>query len=399
MVELRTDYGESGGSHEPPPSPTEEPIWTTDNARGDLLLQVLGPDGRPLPRTPIALRSVGLIPGVRLDVEVSDDFGYAAWNGLLPGLYRARLDPGRAYSRGASLPASHRDVEVHAGSCAQSQLLLADEPHLRLLVLREGQPASGIMVGLAEDPADLLWGLFDPSCEITTDPSGSATLVAPRPGSYTLYLRSGLGTGTTTLLITLHAGQQTSEVELPAGRLFGTVNAEDGSPLAGAEVRLVPLDLLGGRGCTTGSGSKDDPKSIRVSVGEVVVRSGLDGAYRVDELPGGEYSLNYQHPDHIDVVSHGLHLPEGGQLDLGPTTLPCLREVAGTVLGQEACSGVVQLLSSEGERVELVELDRKGRFRFHDVRLRRFHLSIDGYLSPLLAAPCGEFQVDPIDLR
>ncbi|MCU0726861.1 MAG: carboxypeptidase regulatory-like domain-containing protein [Planctomycetes bacterium] len=161
-----------------------------------------------------------------------------------------------------------QEVRVEEGKVTEVTLRLGeDKDSARLLgrLLSEGTPvaATGFVFRRADrdprNPADYREG--------RTDGEGRFDLAGLRPGDFILHVR-----GISLPLSVSGTGTVRRDIELPAGRLRGrVVREEDGTPVAGARVRLIGGDHLASGDTTTASDGSFSLDGARTGPADVVV--------------------------------------------------------------------------------------------------------------------------------
>jgi hypothetical protein len=239
--------------------PAVEPLRIELTPGGTLLVFLLDEERRPLDDADVGLVGPGRVGATSItspEVEGRVDF-----ENLAPGQYRLWLADGT----GGRI---EQEVRVEEGKVTEVTLRLGeDKDSARLLgrLLSEGTPvaATGFVFRRADrdprNPADYREG--------RTDGEGRFDLAGLRPGDFILHVR-----GISLPLSVSGTGTVRRDIELPAGRLRGrVVREDDGTPVAGARVRLVSGDHLASGDTTTAADGSFSLDGARTGPADVVV--------------------------------------------------------------------------------------------------------------------------------
>jgi hypothetical protein len=264
-------------------------------------------NGRPAREVEVQVSPIRTVDGRRrarfttgLGMVHTDDRGMYRQFGLPPGEYVVQLTAGGSPMRGAA--AVRR---TSADEIAWAERLVAD--------------ASG-------------------------SPAGSPARAEPPPGR-AMTLAPIYYPGTTSLetarAIALEAGEERSGIDLimeyvPAVRVTGVVRAPDGSPQPGATVRLNP------------AGEAQSPADIIGALLGRGAQSDATGAFAIDDVPPGEYTLMAQAARAADAGA--------AEAETGP---PNLMAMFSTMFGRGGGAGALHAAAPvvvTGADVEGVEL-------------------------------------------
>ncbi|MEM7311018.1 MAG: hypothetical protein AAF682_30390 [Planctomycetota bacterium] len=364
----------------------------------DLLVRVLDSEGGAVPCGSVQLERRDAVLGWQPRTARLDPFGNVAFPGLPEGTYRARyradadLPAGlRAVSVFAGRDASEIEVSLQRGHSTRAQLVLGSEPVVRVEVKRNGDPAPASTVGAAPraEPGQLIWRLADSAATSATDGRGRVTIVLPRAGEYWFFARSGVHAPPSVKAVWCDSGVSRVTLEIGSGELSGLAASTAGEALAGAEVRLLPLDFAQGTAGALTSSTGD-----RLLLGETRARTEPDGRFLFRDVPLGDYALELSRPGYanrrLDDVSVGPLPVRLGGIELAPLCSLSveLHEAGCTNAGRG--HSIVELSASDGTHAQLERVDERGRAEF------------DGLPSGtyVLRAPCAErlHQIGPIEL-
>ncbi len=228
------------------------------------------------------------------------DFGPLGVSELTVYVRRAGFLPTQAKLRGAGK--------------APADIKLIDPRYLRGTVTREGQPVAGAQVTAKSMVC---------RASATTDASGHFTLEDLQPTSYQLQAREALGWAETEVSIPwLEEGLGEVRLSLePRGVLEGTVTDASGAPVPEARVWA------------------EWPKRH-----EVTVRTGKDGRYRLEGLPGGHYSVRawaqglVDAPPRVVQVVPGQTVRRDATLERGVTLRGVVRDPSGRPVRESTLS-------------------------------------------------------------
>ena len=352
--------GEAGPDDAAEPSPA---------GGASLRIELVDPAGVPVP-----LERVTVSPPSGAERELlTDSFGIAVTAGLAPGPYVIEASGVAA------------GVTVDAARVCHATLRL-DRMVARVRVLRGGDPAPGVLVGIVSGPQELLWAWLHPSVERRSDAKGEVVLVAPRQGDHYVFASAGTDTPPTVraLLLPEDAASGLVELELGGGEVRGWVVGSSSGPIGRAKVSLRPLEVAGARECTTSARAKDDPgaEPVRVGLGEATTLATADGSFRFPDVPPGEYVLLARAPDCEPLRSEPFDVSPDQSVEFGELRL----DEHGTVRGRIAeAGGRVLQLRRGGAPVRATTLAEDGSFEFTRIDHGVYELFVD--------APLIEFRV------
>ncbi|GAA1756822.1 MFS transporter [Luedemannella helvata] len=204
----------------------------------------------------------------------------------------------------------------------------------------------------------LLDGAGTVTAHAVSGPRGEYRVAAAGPGDY-LLVAAATGHEPVATYLTVGPDGAGADVRLRgAVRLVGRITDADGEPLPGASVSLVD-----GTGAVVAA-----------------ARTGRDGAYAVDDLVGGVYTLAATGPAR-PAVAVRVDLPATGQAERDVSLLPGAR-VFGAARDERwrPLPGIrVALLDSRGVVVVETITNRDGAYAFRDLREGLYTVVATGY--------------------
>lgn len=223
---------------------------------------------------------------------------------------------------------------------------------------------------------------------LTADAQGHFELDSLPPATYTVRgSATGYQNGTATATVRARDSADVNVVLLPenaSGSISGkVVKAADGSAVAGAQIVLT-------RGGGGGGGTTFTPDTVK---------SGSDGAYKLDSVPVGQgYTATVKADGYQTAVSTGISVAFEQNREVGFYLVPAVADdtthgsVAGLVTdsSHKALAGVRVILSRTAgggggtATADTMETDAQGRFLFASVTAQtgyRLSISLSGYQS------------------
>jgi carboxypeptidase family protein/PDZ domain-containing protein len=372
--------------------PTSREVALVVSSPATLSVNVLDAEGKPAAGAEVWLGGLGFWPPRQV---LAGADGVAHVDGLSHGSYdlRARL--------GAQVSAALAGVTLKRGEQGRMTLQLVAG---RLIAVRvtdgaaaNATPVAGADVVLVED------GLSPFPLEGRTDSAGRVTLgpLPPRPA--VINARAQGFVAQNGLPVARDASGEIQIGLLRAGRVLGEVVDAAGLPIEGARLEVLGNDLQGRPIARTLSMPSLPSSSVEqvsmplppivspllVPMGELGVlpgplprplpdmpaselvpnagwASGLDGRYRLEDVPPGRLQLLVHHPDFVDTLSDWLTLAPGGE---GHVRVVLERGAAleGRVLdqlGRPVAKARVDAVAAHGTQQRSVLSDSDGRFAF-----------------------------------
>lgn len=297
---------------------------------------------------------------------VSDARGRFSLPPLAAGTLRLRA------SRPGYPAAQHGPVEAAAGGAATVTLTFEPGTSLSVRVVDAGSsPLAGVAVGVyARDREERSWvmrpsaldlGRQEAAAAVVSDDEGRATAVALPPGKAWVLLRlPGYVPRVLEAEIPregVDLGVQTLE---PALDVVGRVVDEAGKGLADAEVRVVTVVGMGGRGVARSDADgrfvvADQPRRGELALDAVVKGYVLPGPFRVALPPEGEVVLRMRQAR----VLTGRVVDAETQAPVGDASVS-----AATTMERPIGSGGTMMSTGRGARGRT---DERGEFRLEDL--------------------------------
>lgn len=224
-----------------------------------------------------------LTPSVRSDAQGAFEF-----DPLEPGVYRIKAHRGRLLGLSTAVSVAATEIADGIEVLVDAQMVLAGQ-----VVDGEGKAVAAAEVQLdnSTPPRDRPW-------VIAVGEDGRFRFEGVWPGSYRLAARAeGRVPAHQELEVTRDA--QDLRLVLQAGAvLSGKVEAGDGAPASGAEVKLRVRPLPGGRG----------PVREQVPFTDLRAETDGEGRFVVGGLPAGQVIVNARHPDKGAAIVDGVSL-------------------------------------------------------------------------------------------
>lgn len=257
-----------------------------------------GPDGTAMIRGVVHDAEGQPIPGAHLSVVAPDGRQVANAPGDANGVLRVDLAPGR-YLIALSAPghAPKAGVLDLAAVGAEVDVTLHREAELRGVVRTGSDVTESALVTLLDENGGLVRSA-------RTDASGAYCIAAPDPGTYTL-LAVAPGAAPISKTLRWPSDPPVHDLGLTArARVHGVVRSPSGSPLAGAQVRLLDA-----------TGAEVDTRTTPA-----------DGTFEFPGLPEGRYTvwangfpatsqllrLAEEESGRAEVIADIMLTPEGG---------------------------------------------------------------------------------------
>lgn len=311
---------------------------------------VLGPDDLPVPGCTVTAsrHDAGRRTYASLETTAGED-GRWRFDALAEGSHQLGLHaPTHYLPRPVRVEAGRDDVvlRVQAGLSVHGQLVCDGEPPRRFDVrtLPHGPSGAGLLSG------------HDLAQRVTAaDPPGSFTVAGLKPGSYRFEVAADGWAVTTSADVVI--GHDGGDAELMlrllrGGTISGRVDPAD--PGLAAELRgadydpALPLESL----------FPTRPMHA------LVAPTGADGAFRIEHVPPGDYTLTLRGAGRPPVHVRGLRVEDEEPLDVGRVALPLGGTLLGNVLGPDGRerAGVRVTATSDSHHQEAVT-DAHGAFR------------------------------------
>jgi protocatechuate 3,4-dioxygenase beta subunit len=245
------------GLYLPPGQGVEQEVVLTGGGR--VLVRVLGPDGEPVAGTRVQHRPPGAAE-VPFDLDllgageraVTDSEGMLLFERLQPGVHAFRLDEGesgvfgRIVIRRSGPGEAEEDpgwTEVRVEEGALRELLLVAEPRAALAgrIREAGRPLAGATLALRAEgeggrPSFRLPRGLGGGPEVRTDGAGEYRIDGTKTGRHLLSITHPTRSMPAEYELTLRAGENSLDVDLPVAVIEGTVTDEEGRPVAGLRV-------------------------------------------------------------------------------------------------------------------------------------------------------------------
>lgn len=383
-----------------------------------LIVRVVSPAQTPQPGVEIYLKR--LDQEAELITEQSDTTGRVVWPHLEAGRYEVgyrEADAGIGAGMmvigfgGPKKKKSHpvQEVDLIAQAALEVQVEVRDLALVNVTVKRNGVLAGGVDAWLEKPSGGPGPGGMDfnrPSAT-KTDAHGVAQLPGKEPGKYELVVRGGQQAPQVREKVTLVAGMQDFEVEIPGGEVVGNLFAE-GRPLAGATLTLV-ADTSEEEGATRTRGmaimmvDDGDGMNVQMSSGnpnDASAVSDSDGDFRFTDVPAGTWKVESRARGYERWSSDPFTVHEDGTVDLGTQRLVKGASISGADLNFDAesqqtgsmfgMSSILQLQDEEGETIDVGLTRSDGTYRFADLKAGSYTIQRGSYTSDPITLSPGE---------
>lgn len=268
---------------------------------------VYGKDGAPKAGARVAISEVGQdggVPSVPINVLTGND-GRFERHGLVPGSYTARLadrpEEGRVMVMriGETRPdPSTVPFVVEPGATASVTIKEPEYGAITGVVRANGSPVAEARLGLKPEGAP---DLMSPTV-ISTDAAGAFAFEDVMPGSYVLTVNGPGSARPVHRKVTVRAKTPSNEIiELPSGGIEGRVLDQDGEPVAGMTISVIPTaedkaDRPRTRGIMVmmtddGSGPATTVRMIGDDTSVEPVKTDEDGRFLVRFLAADTYNV------------------------------------------------------------------------------------------------------------
>lgn len=382
-----------------------------------LVVRVVSPTFTPQPGVEIYLKR--LDKESDLITEQSDTTGRVVWPHLEAGRYEVGYREAEAAMTGMIFMGmggpkkkkTHpvQEVDLIAQAALEVQVEVRDLALVDVTVKRSGVVAGGVDAWLEKPSRGPGPGGADfnrPSAT-KTDARGVAQLPAKEPGKYELVVRGGQQAPQVRQPVTLVAGQQQFEVEIPGGEVVGNLFAE-GRPLPGATLTLV-ADNSEEEGATRTRGlaimmvDDGDGMNVQMSSGNPNDASAVsdgDGDFRFTDVPPGTWKVECRARGYERWSSDPFTMHDDGTVDLGTQRLVKGASIHGTDLNFDpdndqtasmfGMASILQLQDENGETIDVGLTKSDGTYRFTDLKAGTYILQRGNYTSEPIQVSGGE---------
>ena len=382
-----------------------------------LVVQVVSPERTAQPGVEIYLKR--LDEEGELITEKSDGTGRVVWPRLESGRYEVGYREAEAQMTGMIVmglggPVDKKthpvqEVDLIAQAALEIQIEVRDLALVEVLVKRNGQPVGGVEAwvekpqrGPGPGGAD-----FNRPGSTKTDARGLAILPAKEPGKYELVVRAGRQAPQVRQEVTLVAGSQDFEVEIPGGEVVGNLFA-DGRALAGANLTLetassgeegaprtrglaiMVVDNGDGPNVEMASGNPNDASAV----------SDSDGDFRFTDVPAGQWVVQCRARGFERWSSDPFTMHEDGTVNLGTQRLVKGASLRGQDLGFDAeaasnsgmfsANSLLQLQDESGEVLDVTMIGGDGSYQFKDLKAGTYQVQRGAYTSEPIEVGAGE---------
>ena len=187
------------------------------------------------------------------------------------------------------------------------------------------------------------------------DPPGTFVANGLRPGGYRFEIEAPGYAVTTSSDVILGTESATAEVLIPLAA-GGTIEGRIAPAVAGIPVELRPPDY--------------DPAAPMEAVmptrpvHDLVTKTGADGAFRLEHVPAGPYTLTARAPDAPPLHRRDVEVEEGGKVDVGTLELPRGGVIFGNVIGVNGEPSVgARVTAVAAGQMEQAVTDTAGAFK------------------------------------
>ncbi|MFO1076385.1 MAG: carboxypeptidase-like regulatory domain-containing protein [Planctomycetota bacterium] len=347
------------------------------------------------------------LPESKRSEERTDDDGFARFGPIVAGDYKVELLQAPAATKvgnamvmfgddgGTAIGGTAQQCRARAGETTKVDLRMPLLTRLYGTVTGVDGPVADCVVELngSAAPRMQLPGLTSGGRSATTDAQGQYEIRDVEPGDYTISFgrEHQLVKAESPCTVAKDLPELRQDLVLRLGKVrVQAVDADGGTPIAGAEVEIAPQKAAGATGdsqrgevrmamvtiaTSDGAGAGNDDATM-MTIGTQRAKTGADGYAEILDVPVGTYEVRLTHKKHAPATRRDAVVAELQTTEVGRVDMAQAGRVTGTVVGADGKPPQLALVSwhKVGENDENTVPAMDGAFRLDSLAAGRYAL-------------------------